>query len=282
MDPVVLTLVLAAAVLHASWNALIKSGGDPWMRLALVNGIGTILAAALLPFVGVPNAEAWPFILGSVAVHQVYFVTVSQQYRFGDLSHVYPISRGVAPLLVAISAFVFAGESLSPEGIAAVVIISAAIFSLTFEKRWRAGEGKAVFFALCTGVTISFYTVIDGLGGRAADDVFSYIVTLFLINGIPFGLLVFFMRRRVLVPSIKANWKAGSMGGVLAFLAYALVIWAMTMTPLTYVSALRETSVILAALIGATMLREPFGARRIAAAGCVAVGVVLLQISRGG
>lgn len=282
MDPVVLTLVLAAAVLHASWNALIKSGGDPWVRLALVNGTGMILAVALLPFVEAPNAEAWPFILGSVIVHQVYFVTVSQQYRFGDLSHVYPISRGVAPLLVAMSAFVFAGESLSPEGIAAVVIISAAIFSLTFESRWRAGEGKAIFFALCTGVTIGFYTVIDGLGGRAADSVASYIVYLFLIDGLPFGLLVVFLHRGVLVPTLRANWKTGFMGGILAFLAYALVIWAMTMTPLTYVSALRETSVILAALIGTTMLREPFGARRIAAAGGVVVGVILLQISRGG
>ena len=234
MDPVVLTLVLAAAVLHASWNALLKSGGDPWVQLALVNGIGMILAVALLPFVEAPNAEAWPFILGSVAVHQVYFVTVSQQYRFGDLSHVYPISRGVAPLLVAISAFVFAGETLRPEGIAAVVIISAAILSLTFESRWRAGEGKAIFFALCTGVTISFYTVIDGLGGRAADSVASYIVYLFLIDGLPFGLLVVFLRRGVLMPTLRANWKAGSLGGLLAFLAYALVIWAMTMTPLTY------------------------------------------------
>ena len=247
----------------------------------MINGMGMIIAIALLPFVEVPNAEAWPFLLGSVAVHQVYFVTVSQQYRFGDLSHVYPISRGVAPLLVAISAFVFVGETLNPEGIAAVVIISAAILSLMFESRWRGGEGKAVFFALCTGVTIAFYTVIDGLGGRAADHVASYIVYLLLIDGLPFGLLVVFMRRRVLAPTLRANWKAGSIGGLLAFLAYALVIWAMTMTPLTYVSALRETSVILAALIGATMLREPFGARRIAAAAGVAVGVILLQISGG-
>jgi len=282
MDPVVLTLVLAAAVLHASWNALIKSGGDPWVQLAMINGMGMIIAIALLPFVEVPNAEAWPFLLGSVAVHQVYFVTVSQQYRFGDLSHVYPLSRGVAPLLVAISAFVFIGETLSPEGIAAVVVISAAILSLTFESRWRAGEGKAIFFALCTGVTISFYTVIDGLGGRASDSVASYVVYLFLLEALPFGLLVIFLRRDVLAPTLRANWKNGFMGGFLAFPAYALVIWAMTMTPLTYVSALRETSVILAALIGTTMLREPFGARRITAAAVVAVGVVLLQISRGG
>lgn len=279
MDPLVLTLVLTAAVFHASWNALVKIGGDPWVRLAVVNGVGMVCAALLLPFVEAPNAEVWPFILGSVAIHQVYFVTVALQYRFGDLSHVYPISRGTAPILVAAAAFIFAGETLNPAGIAAVIVICAAIISLTFESRWRTGEGKGVFFALCTSVTIGVYTVIDGLGGRTADDVFSYIVYLFLIDGIPFGLLVIFMRRRVLGPTLKAHWKTGVLGGVLAFLGYALVIWAMTLTPMTYVSALRETSVILAALIGAIMLGEPFGRRRVIAAAGVAFGVVLLQLS---
>ncbi len=251
------------------------------MRLAVGKGVGLVCAAMLLPFVETPNAEAWPFILGSVAIHQVYFVCVALQYRFGDLSHVYPISRGTAPILVAAAAFIFAGETLSPTGIVAVIVICAAIISLTFESRLRTGEGKGVFFALCTSVTIGVYTVIDGLGGRTADDVFSYIVYLFLINGIPFGLLVIFMRRRVLGSSLKAHWKTGIIGGVLAFLGYALVIWAMTLTPMTYVSALRETSVILAALIGAIMLGEPFGRRRVIAAACVAFGVVLLQFSQG-
>ncbi|MAF96943.1 MAG: EamA family transporter [Rhodospirillaceae bacterium] len=281
MDPLVLTLVLTAAVLHASWNALVKSGGDPWVRLALAKGVGVVCAAVLLPFVEAPNAEAWPFILGSAAVHQVYFVCVALQYRFGDLSHVYPISRGTAPILVAAAAFIFADETLSPAGAAAVIVICAAIISLTFESRWRTGEGKGVFFALCTSVTIAVYTVIDGLGGRTADDVFAYIVYLFLIDGIPFGLLVIFMRRRVLGPSLTAHWKTGVIGGVLAFLAYGLVIWAMTLTPMTYISALRETSVILAALIGAIMLGEPFGRRRVTAAAAVAFGVVLLQFSQG-
>ena len=280
MDPLVLTLVLTAAVLHATWNALIKSGGDPWVRLAVVNGVGIVCAAAWLPFVEAPNAEAWPFILWSVAIHQVYFVCVALQYRFGDLSHVYPISRGTAPILVAAAAFIFAGETLSPAGAVAVIVISAAIISLTFDSRWPTGEGKGVFFALCTSVTIAVYTVIDGLGGRTADDVFAYIVYHFLINGIPFGLLVIFMRQHVLGPTLKGHWKTGFFGGVLAFLAYGLVIWAMTLTPMTYVSALRETSVILAALIGAIMLGEPFGRRRVIAAACVAFGVVLLQFSK--
>ena len=281
MDPLVLTLVLVAAVLHASWNALVKSGGDPWVRLALATATGMVLAAGLLPFVQVPSAEAWPFILASIAIHQVYFVFVALQYRFGDLSHVYPISRGAAPLMVAAAAFVFAGETLSPGGLLAVVVISGAILSLTFGDGWRAHDPKGVFFALCTGATIAAYTVVDGLGGRTAGDVFNYIVYLFLLDGIPFGLLVVFMRRRILIPTLKAHWKTGILSGFFSFLAYAMVIWAMTLAPMTYVSALRETSVILAALIGTVFLKERHGAQRITAAACVAAGVVLLQISRG-
>ena len=279
MDPLVLTLVLTAAVLHATWNALIKSGGDPWVRLAVVNGVGIVCAAAWLPFVEAPNAEAWPFILGSVAIHQVYFVCVALQYRFGDLSHVYPISRGTAPILVAAAAFIFAGETLSPAGAVAVIVISAAIISLTFDSRWPTGEGKGVFFALCTSVTIAVYTVIDGLGGRTADDVFAYIVYLFLIDGLPFGLMVFYLRRRTLATALKENWKTGILCGLMSYPAYALVIWAMTLSPLTYVSALHETSVILAVLIGSRLMGEPFGTRRLGAAAAVATGVVLLQVS---
>ncbi|NQU60741.1 MAG: EamA family transporter [Rhodospirillales bacterium] len=281
MDPIVLTLVLVAAVFHACWNALVKSGGDAWVRLAIGAATGTIIAVFALPFVDFPNAEAWPFILGSAAIHLVYFPCVALQYRFGDLSHVYPISRGAAPILVAAGAFIFAGESLSPSGIAAVVLICAAILSLTLGKEWHANDARGVFFALCTSTTIAAYTIVDGLGGRVADDVFAYIVYLFLLDGILFGLLVIFMRRRSLVPTFKAHWKKGAIGGVLSFFAYALVIWAMTITPMTYVSALRETSVILAAFIGTRILSEPFGARRIAAAACVAAGVILLQLSNG-
>ena len=278
MDPFVFFLVLTAAVLHAGWNALIKSGGDRWVRLALTNCLGIVLGLVFLPFVNFPNAEAWPFILSSVAVHQVYFLFVCLQYRTGDLSHVYPISRGVAPLMVAVGAYVFAGETLSPQGILAVVVISAAIVSLTFSSAWRPGEGMSVFFALCTGVIIALYSIIDGLGGRSANDVAGYIVYLFLIDGLPFGLMVFYLRRRTLATALQENWKTGILCGLMSYPAYALVIWAMTLSPLTYVSALRETSVILAVLIGSRLMGEPFGARRLGAA-AVATDVVLLQVS---
>ena len=279
MDPFVFILVLVAAVCHASWNALIKKGDDPWARLAISNFVGMGIGLVLLPFVPFPNAEAWPFILGSAAIHQIYYVTVCLQYRYGDLSHVYPISRGSAPILVTIGAYLFVGESLPPLGVLAVLFISAAIISLTFSTTWKPGEGKGVVFALMTGVTIAFYTVIDGQGGRAADNVLGYIVYLFFIDSVPFGIYVGYIRRHSFSSTMKTNWKTGALTGILAFPAYGLVIWAMSISPLTYVSALRETSVILAVLIGTRLLGEPFGARRALAATAVAVGVIILQVS---
>ncbi len=279
MDPFVFSLVLAAAILHASWNALLKKGDDPWTRLAISNVAGTGIGLGLLPFVEFPNAEAWPFILGSAAIHQIYYITVCLQYRYGDLSHVYPISRGSAPLLVAVGAYLFVGETLPPLGVVAVIVISAAIISLTFSTAWKPGEGKGVVFALMTGVTIGIYTVIDGQGGRQAHDVAGYVAYLFIIDAIPFGLLVWYMRRHDLPGALKTNWKSGVLTGALAFPAYGLVIWAMSLSPLTYVSALRETSVILAVLIGTRLMGEPFGTRRVLAATAVAAGVVMLQVS---
>mgnify|MGYP002725579590 CR=1 FL=1 len=277
MDPFVFSLVLMAAVFHASWNALLKKGDDPWTRLAISNLIGMGIGIALIPFVEFPNAEAWPFIIGSTIIHQTYYITVSLQYRFGDLSHVYPISRGSAPLLVAAGAFLFVGETLPPAGIAAVILISAAIISLTFSTAWKPGEGKGVLFALLTGTNIAVYTVIDGQGGRLANDVLGYIVYLFIIDAIPFAFLVGYMRRDNLASAVKNNLKTGTMTGLMAFPAYGLVIWAMSLSPLTYVSALRETSVILAVLIGTKLLGEPFGTRRVIAATAVVIGVVVLQ-----
>jgi len=205
MGPVVFTLVLASAVLHASWNALIKIGGDPWVRLAMITLLGVVFGLVFLPFIPFPNAEAWPYLLSTIAIHQLFFIFVCLQYRYGDLSHVYPISHGIAPLMVAFGAYMFAGETLSPQGIAAVVMISGAILSLTFSTARKPDEGKAVVFALCTGITIATYSVIDGLGARTTNDLISYIIYLMVLDGLPFGLVVMFLRRHVFMDSLRTN-----------------------------------------------------------------------------
>lgn len=276
-------VVLAAAVLHASWNALVKSGGDPYLRLAVVNLTHTLAVLPLLPFVGFPAAEAWPWLLGSVATHLAYYFFLAAGYRVGDLSHVYPIARGMAPPLVALGGLLVAGETLSPWGLGAIVLVCCGIWLVA---SGRTGDGlpragRPLLLALGTGATIAAYTVCDGMGGRLSGDVLAYIVWLFLLDGWPFALLILLRRGTAgLRTSLPQAWKPAVGGGMMSVAAYGLVIWAMTTAPLAYVSALRETSVLLAAAIGTLLLGEPFGRRRMLAAGLVVIGVAVLQISR--
>ena len=280
MSADVFALVLLAALLHASWNALVKSGGDGLIRLSMVMLTGSVMSLPLVIALPLPAPESWPYLIASVVIHLGYYAFLLLGYRVGDLSQVYPIARGIAPLLVAILAFTFADETLNSQGVFAVVLICAAILSLALGPRTHGVGAKPVIFALLTGVTISAYTLVDGLGGRAAGNVWSYIAWLFLLEGVSLALPAIIIRGPALIPAMKKHWRAGVTGGVFATVAYALVIWAMSITPLTYVSALRETSVIAAAIIGTRLLREPLGTQRVAAASVVVAGVVLLQMSR--
>ncbi|NQW00458.1 MAG: EamA family transporter [Rhodospirillales bacterium] len=261
---------------------MVKSGGDPWLRMGTTIATAGVIGLAFTPFFELPDRAAWPYIAISIAIHQVYFVSVCLGYRFGDLSQVYPIQRGIAPLLVAVGGYYFANEYLNTQGMIAVALISLAILSLALGSNLRLTAGPAVPIALFTGALIAAYTVVDGLGGRLAGDIFGYIAWLSALEALPFSLLVLWMVRRKPRAANRRHILTGIGGGALAFLAYGLVIWAMSLTHLTYVSALRETSVILAAWMGSRLLGEPFGRYRIIAASLVAAGVLMLQISEAG
>ena len=262
---------------------MVKSGGDPWMRMGIVTCSTGFMGLILIPFVNIPAPESWPYLAASIAIHQAYFTCVCLGYRFGDLSQVYPIQRGVAPMLVAIGGYWFVGETLNTQGMISVSLISIAILSLAFGRNFRFTGGCAVTIALFTGVLIAGYTIVDGIGGRlAGEDAFGYIAWLFALEAIPFALLIIWMGIRNPQAANRKHIMASIGGGVMAFFAYGLVIWAMSLSHLTYVSALRETSVILAAWIGSRLLGEPFGKHRIFAASLVAIGVFMLQISHVG
>jgi len=282
MELTVLLLILASAVLHASWNAMVKSGGQPWLRMGAMIGTSGLLGCALTPFVAFPSVEVWTFLLISAAIQQVYFVGICLGYRYGDLSHVYPVQRGIAPFLVAIGAWIFAGETLSTQGIIGVGIIGLAILSLAATTTKFPDDAKALFFALITGCAIAAYSVVNGMGGRAAAHVTTYIVWLMAIGDTPFGVIAVLINLKRSTGNIRRHLTLGVIGGMLTAMAYALTIWAMTIAPITYVSALRETSVILAAWIGSRVLNEPFGAKRVMAAVLVVFGVLLLQTSAAG
>ena len=278
MDPLIILVVLCAACTHATWNTLVKVGDDPLMTAAVLNVATMVIGFALIPYVGLPDPGTWPYLIGSVITHTGYFICLTNGYRVGDLSHVYPLARGSGPIYAAILTYLVAGETLSPAGVAAVAIICAAILSLTFVGGRITEGGKApVLFGLGTGLFIGCYTVVDGLGVRVAETPLNFIAWLFFLHGFPVIAIAFWRRRATLRESLAANWLRGTVGGVLGFIGYGLVMWAMTTNPIALVSALRETSVIIAALIGTKILGEPFGRPRIAAAMGVAFGIVLLQ-----
>ena len=279
MDPLVVGLVLAAAVMHAVWNTVLKVGDDRLMTMAVVIGVSGLPALALLIWGPPPAPASWPFIGLSVAIHCAYFFFLVQAYRVGDLSHAYPLARGSAPLIVAAGGALFAGEMLGVLEMLGVALVSAGIISLLLTGGYGLRGGwRTLFYPLATGLMIAAYTVADGLGVRLSGNPASYIGWLFVLSAIPIGVFALHRRRGAWRAFLRANWKPSIGGGLLAFGAYALAIWALNLGAMVHVSALRETSVVIAALIGTRLLGEPFGIRRVLSASTVAGGVVVLYL----
>lgn len=290
-DAAVLLLVLLAALLHAGWNAIVKTSLAPRpdegvaaadLRLltpALVVVMSSAAALALAVFVEPPAAASWPPLAASVLIHTAYFTLLAFAYRVGDLSQVYPIARGLGPLLVAaVSGAVF-GETLAPVETAGVVLISLGIAALAASRRLLAAvERKPVALALLTGAMIAAYTLIDAIGVRRSESPLGYAAWLMALTGLPFAAYALRRAGRQAVPFLARHWRAGALAGLMSFAAYALVLWALSLGAVAHVAALRETSVIFAALLGALFLDESFGRRRLVAASAVAAGAILLHL----
>lgn len=272
-----LSLILAAAVLHAAWNAMIKGSVDRALMMGLINfghgAIGIVLIGLHLP----PVAAAWPYIIGSTFIHLFYYAFLLRAYRTGDLSQVYPIARGVAPVMVAVGAQIFAGEVLPPVAWAGILLVSFGISILFFGRRHGYTNPQAVGAAVLTGFAIASYSVVDGLGVRASQSPLGYIGWLFLLECIP-GAWFMFYRRRVLHSVRPRTVLIGFAGGLVSALAYGLAIYAKSLTSLGTVSAIRESSVIIAALIGVIWFGERPWKLRLLAAIIVAGGVILLAL----
>ena len=275
--------MLGAALLHAAWNALIKSGRDPLLDIALVALAGTVIALPLTLLVDAPAKAAWPYILATVIVHVGYYVAIAAAYRLGDLSHAYPIMRGVAPLIVALVSGFWFGERLSSGAWAGVLLICGGVLSLAFvggsrSKATGNNPVSATLWALGCAAIIAVYTLIDGAGVRLAGGVERYIVWLWVFLGLPFGLGVLALKRGAFLAHARRHWWRGLAGTILSGLSYGIALWAMTQAPVAIVAALRETSVIFAALIGAWLLKEGHLKERLAGAAAVLAGLIALKL----
>ncbi len=272
----VVALLLFAALLHASWNVITKSSGDPLLTLWVVTLTGSVGAGFGTFFVDFPHRDAWPYLVASIVLHFGYQLFLVFAYRLGDLSQVYPIARGMAPCIVAGLAAAFANEVPSRIQLFGLAVTSVAIGSLALDGGGARGRG-GVAMAVATGFMIGSYTFVDGKGVRLSGDPFDFIVWMLFLDGLPITLAVLFLRWRRIPAFLRAGAGPALGGGVMATVGYTIVMWAMSRGGMAHVSALRETSVILAAVIGTRFLGEPFGFRRIAAAVGVVIGIVLLQ-----
>lgn len=267
-------LVLVAAVAHASWNAMVKSSGDRLLMLASIRVVGLLAGLAVAVVVPLPSAESIPYLLAAAAVHYLYYALMLGAYRAGDMNQVYPIARGSAPLLVALLAAVLAGERLGPLPTLAVLVLSFGIFLLA--SSGRSVNRKAVVLALVTGIAIAGYSFLSGLGTRKSQSLLGYIAWLEVATRIGMASVAYVRRKPVLVEFARTQWRSGLVAGSLSVTGYGIALWAMSALALAPVVALRETSVVFAAIIGSVFLREGFAGRRVAAAVTVVVGIALL------
>jgi drug/metabolite transporter (DMT)-like permease len=273
MTPFVIALVLGAALLHASWNAILRGGADRLWSVTIMCGVSVVVALPFLFLLPLPARASW-ICIGLSSVLQIsYCFFLVRAYHHGGLAQVYPIARGTAPLLVTLGAAVVVGERLTADALAGVILVSLGIMALAFE-RARLVAASTVY-ALAAGGFIAAYTVTDGVGARLAGDSQSYTAWLFVVQGLGMIAAYVAVRRRLALPRNGEMAKA-VIGGVFGLVSYGVVIWALARAPMGQVSALRETSILFAAVLGALFLRERVTLPRAGAAAMIAAGAVVL------
>lgn len=275
----VMCLVLLGAALHATWNAIIKAGSDKLLDTILVACGAAGIAALALPLAPFPAKASWPYLASSVAIHFAYFSLVALTYRTGELSYAYPIMRGSAPPMTAVAAAVAVREPLSAGAWLGIGLISAGILALTGDS-WRSGRLQFATgaYGLLNAVVIVAYTLVDGIGIRLSGGASSYILWLFVLIPLPLLALILSTRRQAFVAQLRARWRPGFLGGLCTTVSYGVALWAMTVSPIALVAALRETSVIFGTVFAALFLKERFGPMRYLAAGAVTLGAAAIKL----
>jgi drug/metabolite transporter (DMT)-like permease len=279
MPPDVMLAVLLGALLHASWNALIRGSTDRTLDTVMVVAGAAVIAAVALPFTPTPSAASWPYLIASGLIHVVYFMLVALSYRHGELSFAYPIMRGSAPVVSAIAAALLLAESPSTGGWLGVLLISGGVMLLAGDS-WRSGafQGRAAIFALATAASIVVYTLVDGVGARLSGHAAAYTGWVFVLTAVPL-VMIFLVRDGASTRAYCRNhWRRGLFGGVCTLGAYGLALWAMTRAPIALVAALRETSVIFGALLAVLLLGERLSRTRWAAIAIVTAGAIAIKL----
>ena len=279
MDIVVFVAVLAAALMHASWNAIVKVGLDRFSAIVLMSAAQGAIGLVLIPVFPLPAPEAWPWLAAGILLHMGYKLFLIQAYAHGELSQVYPVARGTAPLIVLLVGAVFLGEALGPAQTLAVISIALGIMVMAFRRqRLDRMPAKALAFALGTACFTAGYSLVDGVGARAAGTASGYTMWLFVGDAVGLTAYALATRGGAGLKRLAPAWRSGLVAGGLSLGAYWIVIWGFTVAPLALVAALRETSVLFAMLIGVLVLGERAGLWRWVSGALILAGVVLMRL----
>lgn len=280
MELSVFLAVLAAAVMHAGWNVLVKLKLDRFLSLCLIQTIMGFMGVAMLLVFPLPAFASLPYAIVSGVLHLGYNLFLARSYRTGDLSQVYPIARGAAPLLTLVVTWTFMHEDLSLTGAAGVAILVLGIWVISLlGRRGLRLDGLTLFFAIGTSVFIAAYTIVDGMGGRASGQPSSYAGMVFVFDALFLAITALFMRGPGIVREVAPYWKTGVVGATLSVGAYWIAIWAMTKAPIASVAALRETSILVVMLLSMRVLNETVTLPRLAGAVLIVIGAVLIRLA---
>lgn len=285
MSAPILALVLFGALLHSTWNSLIKAGADKAIEMALMRVAGLVLALPVLAWMGLPAPASWGWLLLSGTIHFGYYYLLINAYERGHLSVVYPIMRGAAPVLVALLGWAWLGEPFSMWAALGVAAVALGVLWLGWPRQALAdaqARGSGLRWALLNAVVIAAYTLTDAQGVRASGNAVGYVMCLALLEAPPLVLWVWWHRRAqgpVLRAALRQRWPWALGGAAASLVSYGIALWAMTQAPVPLVAAARETSVLFAVLIGGWLLHEPIGRRAWPAALCVVLGLGLLRLA---
>lgn len=273
-------MVLVAAVAHASWNAIAHDIDDKLVSFTLLGVGGAVCSIVVVVLAPLPLPASWPYLAASVVVHIAYITLLMKSYELGDFGQVYPLARGTSPLVVTVLAAVFVREVPPPFELAGVIVVSVGLGSLVFAGGLPSRRDlPALAAAVGTGLTIATYTTIDGIGVRASGSAAGYTGWLILLQSLLMPIYALIRRRRALFGQLRPHAVRGLAGGALSLLAYGLVLWAQTLGALAPIAALRETSIIVGAIIGTIFFAEPFGRSRVVATVVVVTGIVLISLA---
>lgn len=281
MSSFLFVLVLGAALCHAAWNAALKVRVDPAIAITLISVAAGIIAIPALPAFGSPHPASWPYLAASLAIHLFYYIWLAEAYRTADLGQVYPIARGSAPLITAAGSSLIFGEHLVVLAWLGIALLTMGVMLLSVRggRQGAVFNGRAVGFALATAATISAYTLVDGRGARLSQGAHAYAAWLFVLDGVMMAVYGW-VRQREGIAAVPAKAYVILLGGgALSLASYWIAIWAMSLAPVPLVAAVRETSVLFAAVIGVVLLKEPLLAPRILAAVLVVCGLALLRLA---